>query len=53
MPYVGKISESHTAPMLVPTACLLVLAIGTAIARSVGARRQAAVITAHADLSQP
>jgi MFS family permease len=43
MPYVGKVSHSHTAPMLVPTTCLLALAIGTAIAGTIGTRRKSAM----------
>src|SRR5579864_804686 len=46
MPYVGKATNSHVAPMLVPTACLLVLAVGTAVAWSIGARRRATLASA-------
>lgn len=40
MPYVGKAAHSQIAPMLVPTACLLTLGIGTGIAALVSARRR-------------
>ncbi|MEC5409743.1 MFS transporter [Paraburkholderia sp. MPAMCS5] len=40
MPYVGKVAHSKIAPMMVPTACLLTLAIGTGIAALIGARRR-------------
>jgi fucose permease len=43
MPYIGKVTHSHAAPMLVPTICLLALAIGTAIARAIGTRRNSAL----------
>jgi MFS family permease len=41
MPYVGKVTQSHATPMLVPMTCLFVLAIGSAMAWSLGARKQA------------
>lgn len=50
MPYVGKVSNSHVAPMLVPTACLLALAIGTAIASVVGGNRKAALASSTVSL---
>jgi hypothetical protein len=50
MPYVGKVSNSHVAPMLVPTACLLALAIGTAIASVVGGHRKAALASSTVSL---
>ncbi|ASW01945.1 MFS transporter [Paraburkholderia aromaticivorans] len=40
MPYVGKVTNSHVAPMLVPTACLFALAIGTAIAWTLTGHRR-------------
>ncbi|CAH2800311.1 MAG: Uncharacterized MFS-type transporter [uncultured Paraburkholderia sp.] len=40
MPYVGKAAHSQIAPMLVPTACLLTLGVGTGIAALIGARRR-------------
>ncbi len=40
MPYVGKAAHSQIAPMLVPTACLLTLGVGTGIAALVSARRR-------------
>jgi len=40
MPYVGKVAHSQVAPMLVPTACLFTLGIGTALAALIGARRR-------------
>ena len=40
MPYVGKVAHSHVTPMLVPTACLFALGIGTALAALIGARRR-------------
>jgi len=46
MPYVGKTAHSQIAPMLVPTACLLTLGIGTGIAALIGARRRVALETA-------
>jgi MFS family permease len=46
MPYVGKVAHSQIAPMLVPTACLLTLGIGTGIAALIGARRRLMVETA-------
>jgi len=46
MPYVGKTAHSQIAPMLVPTACLLTLGIGTGIAAWIGARRRTMLETA-------
>jgi hypothetical protein len=40
MPYVGRAAHSPVAPMLVPTACLFALGIGTALAALIGARRR-------------
>jgi MFS family permease len=46
MPYVGKAAHSQIAPMLVPTACLLTLGIGTGIAALVSARRRTTLAAA-------
>ncbi|MFM0525439.1 MFS transporter [Paraburkholderia strydomiana] len=46
MPYVGKAAHSQIAPMLVPTACLLTLGIGTGIAALISARRRTTLAAA-------
>jgi len=46
MPYVGKAAHSQIAPMLVPTACLLTLGIGTGIAAFISARRRTTLAAA-------
>lgn len=42
MPYVGKLAGSSVAPMLVPTGCLLVLALGAALAPAIDNRQSRA-----------
>ena len=42
MPWVGQAANSKAAPMVVPTACLFVLAVGAAVARMQATRRGAA-----------